>query len=215
MSDLLQRFERLKEPRTTTLGPDANLPGTGSNQRRGAEGGSAETPPSANSGPATDPRSEAIAELLAKANALMNSAAAFVKYYEEPTIRKMPFKQIIYLCQNRISKLEKLLAQTLRYDELKDESRQISRAIEIFSAIIVEVGMKNSAQEREATAAAAPPPKRYDDFNADLPDNTTKLYGLRSQLVSLVRRMSQPNLPDIEQHSQRVAGIKEIGRAHV
>ena len=87
LSELMQRFERMKDPGAAAFGPDANLPGTGSSQRRGAEGGNAETP-SSNSGPATDPRSEAIAELLAKANAMMNSAAAFVKYYEEPLTRK-------------------------------------------------------------------------------------------------------------------------------
>ena len=104
------------------------------------------------------------------------------------------------------------MSQTLRYNELRNESHEISRAIDILSAIIIEVGLKNTVQPPRA-AATGPPPKH--DYSNDTPDNSTKLYGLKSQLVSLVRRMAKHNLPDIDQHSQRVAGIKDLFDHHV
>ena len=212
MEDLMQRHEDLKKTRTTSLGPDMNLPGTGNAQRRTAGGANAETPHNSNPGPSANSRSEAIEELRARAKALLSSAATFIKHSVNPQTRKLPFKQLIELCQTRISKLEELMSQTLRYNELRDESHEISRAIDILSAIIIEVGLKNTVQPPRA-AATGPPPKH--DYSNDTPDNSTKLYGLKSQLVSLVRRMAKHNLPDIDQHSQRVAGIKDLFDHHV
>ena len=80
MEDLMQRHEDLKKTRTTSLGPDMNLPGTGNAQRRTAGGANAETPHNFNPGPSANSRSEAIEELRARAKALLSSAATFIKH---------------------------------------------------------------------------------------------------------------------------------------